>query len=53
MLLGGYAIILIRGPQQNQLTHPNKTVVALLIFVDKQAEVLIFPFTPFLSQNVD
>lgn len=50
---GGYAIMLIRGPQQNQLTHPNKTVVALLNFGNKQAEVLIFPFTPILSQNLD
>lgn len=53
MLLGGYAIMLIRGPQQNQPTHPNKTVVVFLIFGDKQAETLIFPFTPILSQNLD
>lgn len=53
MLLGGYAIMLIRGPQQNQPTHPNKTVVVFLIFGEKQAETLIFPFTPILSQNLD
>lgn len=46
MLLGGYAIMLIRGPQQNQLSHPNKTVVATLIFGDKKAESFALPLDP-------
>lgn len=45
--------MLIRGHNKINLPTPKKTIVALLIFRDWEAEVLVFPFTPIFPENLD